>query len=77
MLPEGYGGFVNAKVVTDTINNFCASTDERIGSEHVPNCCKNTSGNIEELSEAKKRVKIHLPGSIFLCITWTWIVKMR
>ncbi|XP_053364866.1 F-box DNA helicase 1 [Clarias gariepinus] len=69
VLPEGYGGFVNAKVVTDTINNFCASTDERIGSEHVPNCCKNTSGNIEELSEAKKRMFAHYAGSIWKKMT--------
>ncbi|XP_036419690.1 F-box DNA helicase 1 isoform X2 [Colossoma macropomum] len=53
-LPEGRGGFVNAKVVTQTINNFCASTDTYIGTQHVPKVYRNTNGRDECPDEAKK-----------------------
>ncbi|KAI4874006.1 hypothetical protein NFI96_027836, partial [Prochilodus magdalenae] len=53
-LPEGRGGFVNAKVVTQTINNFCASTDRRIGTQHVPDVYRNTNGRDERPDENKK-----------------------
>ncbi|KAF5897197.1 F-box DNA helicase 1-like isoform X2, partial [Clarias magur] len=69
VLPEGRGGFVNAKVVTDTINNFCSSTDERIGSVHVPNRYRNTNGNVEELSEYKKRMFADDAASIWKKMT--------
>ncbi|XP_051544613.1 F-box DNA helicase 1-like [Myxocyprinus asiaticus] len=44
ILPKGHGGFVNAKVVTQTINNFWASVDQRVGPQHVPREYKNTQG---------------------------------
>ncbi|KAL7882540.1 hypothetical protein SRHO_G00001980 [Serrasalmus rhombeus] len=53
-LPEGRGGFVNAKVVTQTINNFCASTDPYIDTQHVPSVYRNTNGRDERPDEAKK-----------------------
>ncbi|XP_066523204.1 F-box DNA helicase 1 isoform X2 [Hoplias malabaricus] len=53
-LPEGRGGFVNAKVVTQTINNFCASSDMHVGTQHVPDVYRNTSGLDEHPDEAKK-----------------------
>lgn len=56
VLPEGRGGFVNAKVVTQTINNFCSSSDEYVGPQHVPERYKNTTGREECLTEAKKKV---------------------
>ncbi|XP_022527587.2 F-box DNA helicase 1 [Astyanax mexicanus] len=55
-LPVGRGGFVNAKVVTQTINNFCASTDERIGTQHVPRVYKNNHGRDECPDETKKKL---------------------
>ncbi|XP_072529110.1 F-box DNA helicase 1 [Salminus brasiliensis] len=55
-LPEGRGGYVNAKVVTQTINNFCASTDEHIGTQHVPCVYKNTHGREERPDESKKKL---------------------
>ncbi|XP_047659707.1 F-box DNA helicase 1 isoform X2 [Tachysurus fulvidraco] len=55
VLPEGHGGFVNAKVVTETINNYCSSTDECIGPQHVPERYKNTNGREECPTEHKKK----------------------
>ncbi|XP_076861290.1 F-box DNA helicase 1-like [Brachyhypopomus gauderio] len=56
VLPEKRGGFVNAKVVTQTINNFCASTEARIGPQHVPDVFKNTQGHEERPSDAKRNL---------------------
>lgn len=36
VLPEGRGGFVKAKIVTMTLNNFMASADQEISQQHVP-----------------------------------------
>lgn len=44
VLPKGHGGFVNAKVVTQTLHNYWASIDQRVGSQHVPPEYKNTHG---------------------------------
>ncbi|XP_060745142.1 F-box DNA helicase 1 isoform X1 [Tachysurus vachellii] len=55
VLPAGHGGFVNAKVVTETINNYCSSTDEHIGPQHVPERYKNTNGREECPTEYKKK----------------------
>ncbi|XP_016137146.1 F-box DNA helicase 1-like [Sinocyclocheilus grahami] len=44
VLPKGLGGFVNAKVVTQTLHNFWASVDQCVGPEHVPHKYKNTHG---------------------------------
>ncbi|XP_030631099.1 F-box DNA helicase 1 [Chanos chanos] len=55
VLPKGHGGFVNAKIITQTINTYCCSTDQCIGPEHVPREYKNTSGKVERPDEAKKK----------------------
>uniref|UniRef100_A0A673MZN2 F-box DNA helicase 1 n=1 Tax=Sinocyclocheilus rhinocerous TaxID=307959 RepID=A0A673MZN2_9TELE len=44
VLPKGLGGFVNAKVVTQTLHNFWASVNQCVGPEHVPHKYKNTHG---------------------------------
>uniref|UniRef100_A0A671RSG7 F-box DNA helicase 1 n=1 Tax=Sinocyclocheilus anshuiensis TaxID=1608454 RepID=A0A671RSG7_9TELE len=44
VLPKGLGGFVNAKVVTQTLHNFWASVDQCVCPEHVPHKYKNTHG---------------------------------
>ncbi|KAK3544963.1 hypothetical protein QTP86_029943 [Hemibagrus guttatus] len=59
VLPKGRGGFVNAKVVTETINNYCSSTDECIGPQHVPDHYRNTNGLEECPSESKKKEFAH------------------
>ncbi|XP_059366881.1 F-box DNA helicase 1-like isoform X1 [Carassius carassius] len=54
VLPEGLGGFVNAKVVTQTLRTFWASVDNCVGSEHVPHKYKNTHGMPEYPDHHKK-----------------------
>ncbi|XP_043092103.1 F-box DNA helicase 1 isoform X2 [Puntigrus tetrazona] len=54
VLPKGLGGFVNAKVVTQTLQNYWASVDRRIGPEHVPHEYKNTNGLLECPDDHKK-----------------------
>lgn len=58
VLPKGWGGFVYAKVVSQTITNFCASKDERITSQHVPLKYKNQRGLVEVPDSEKKAVSI-------------------
>ncbi len=57
VLPKGLGGFVNAKVVTQTLHNFWASIDQCVGPEHVPHKYKNTHGMSEYPSDQQKMVK--------------------
>lgn len=57
VLPKDHGGFVNAKVVTQTMNSYMASTDQRIGRQHVPWEYKNTRGHMVRPDEEQRRVK--------------------
>ncbi|KAJ8411248.1 hypothetical protein AAFF_G00172540 [Aldrovandia affinis] len=54
VLPKGLGGFVNAKVVTHTINAFLASAEERIDIDHVPREYKNTNGQTKQPDHTEK-----------------------
>ncbi|KAK7149839.1 hypothetical protein R3I94_009223 [Phoxinus phoxinus] len=54
ILPEGLGGFVNAKVVTQTLHNYWASIDQRVGPQHVPSEYKNTRGKTQYPSEQQR-----------------------
>ncbi|MCJ8743048.1 hypothetical protein PDJAM_G00089460 [Pangasius djambal] len=69
VLPDGRGGFVNAKVVTQTINNFCSSTDECIGPQHVPDRYKNTTGREECTTESKRKLFAHDAQNIWKKMT--------
>ncbi|KAJ8245470.1 hypothetical protein GJAV_G00271090 [Gymnothorax javanicus] len=55
VLPKGLGGFVNAKVVTQTINAFFASADTHITIDHVPDEYKNTNGQMKRPSDTEKQ----------------------
>ena len=57
VLPKGWGGFVYAKVVSQTVNNFCASRDERVMSQHVPSEYRNQRGVMEHPDEEKRTVR--------------------
>ncbi|XP_041110648.1 F-box DNA helicase 1 [Polyodon spathula] len=57
VLPEGRGGFVRAKLVTQTLQTFFASADRTITTDHVPMQCKNTRGEME-LVEHTEKLKI-------------------
>ncbi|XP_028810468.1 F-box DNA helicase 1 [Denticeps clupeoides] len=54
VLPKGWGGFIYAKVVTTTINTFCASADPCISTGHVPDKYTNTKGLVERPDLYKK-----------------------
>ncbi|XP_053544195.1 F-box DNA helicase 1 isoform X2 [Ictalurus punctatus] len=69
VLPKGRGGFVNAKVVTQTINNFCSSTDECIGPQHVPNRYRNTNGREECPTESKRKEFAYDAQNIWMKMT--------
>ncbi|XP_055793744.1 F-box DNA helicase 1 isoform X2 [Salvelinus fontinalis] len=55
VLPKGSGGFVNAKVVTLTLNTYMASVDTHITPNHVPNTYKNTHGKLTVPDRNAKR----------------------
>lgn len=44
VLAEGKGGFIRAKLVCKTLENFFASADEELTIDHVPIWCKNNQG---------------------------------
>uniref|UniRef100_A0A4W5QP50 F-box DNA helicase 1 n=1 Tax=Hucho hucho TaxID=62062 RepID=A0A4W5QP50_9TELE len=56
VLPKGSGGFVNAKVVTLTLNAYMASADTHITPNHVPNTYKNTHGKVTVPDRNAKRM---------------------
>ncbi|KAI1882341.1 hypothetical protein AGOR_G00249690 [Albula goreensis] len=55
VLPDGLGGYVNAKVVTQTIKAFFASPDEFISIDHVPQEYKNTNGQMKQPTLMEKQ----------------------
>ncbi|XP_045554602.1 F-box DNA helicase 1-like [Salmo salar] len=54
VLPKGSGGFVNAKVVTLTLNAYMASANTHITPNHIPNTYKNTHGTVGFLAHYVK-----------------------
>ncbi|XP_054480308.1 F-box DNA helicase 1 [Anoplopoma fimbria] len=56
VLPEGRGGFANAKVVATTLNAFMASPDEAITVEHVPSSRKAKNDQRVIIMDAEKKL---------------------
>uniref|UniRef100_A0A3Q1GA91 DNA 3'-5' helicase n=1 Tax=Acanthochromis polyacanthus TaxID=80966 RepID=A0A3Q1GA91_9TELE len=56
VLPKGRGGFVNAKVVTTTLNTFMASADETITTRHVPSRYTSHNGVEKIISSDDQRL---------------------
>uniref|UniRef100_A0A3P9IRP0 F-box DNA helicase 1 n=1 Tax=Oryzias latipes TaxID=8090 RepID=A0A3P9IRP0_ORYLA len=56
VLPPGRGGFAKAKVVATTLQNFMASTDAVISTEHVPSCYPSCDGNFEWIPESEQKL---------------------
>lgn len=56
VLPEGRAGFIRAKLVVKTLENFFASADENIETDHVPIWCKNTRGEREPVAPLDQQV---------------------
>lgn len=58
VLPKGSGGFVNAKVVTLTLNAYMASANTHITPNHIPNTYKNTHGTVTVPNRNAKRLSV-------------------
>ncbi|XP_075408541.1 F-box DNA helicase 1 isoform X1 [Tenrec ecaudatus] len=54
VLTEGKGGFIRAKLVCKTLENFFASADEELTIDHVPIWCKNTQGQRVMVEQSEK-----------------------
>ena len=56
VLTEGKGGFIRAKLVCKTLENFFASADEELTIDHVPIWCKNSQGQRVMVEQSEKLV---------------------
>ncbi|XP_032737544.1 F-box DNA helicase 1 isoform X3 [Lontra canadensis] len=54
VLAEGKGGFIRAKLVCKTLENFFASADEELTIDHVPIWCKNSQGQRVTVEQSEK-----------------------
>ncbi|NXC42780.1 FBH1 helicase, partial [Penelope pileata] len=55
---EGQSLFIRGKTVSQTLENFFASSDEEICQEHTPNWFKNTHGERRLVSPEEKRINV-------------------
>ncbi|NXG90665.1 FBH1 helicase, partial [Stercorarius parasiticus] len=55
---EGQSLFVRGKTVSQTLENFFASSDDEICEEHAPIWFKNTHGERKLVSQAEKRINV-------------------
>ncbi|XP_014738013.1 PREDICTED: F-box DNA helicase 1, partial [Sturnus vulgaris] len=53
---KGQSLFIRGKMVSQTLENFFASSDEEICEEHTPLWFKNTQGLVEQVSREEKRI---------------------
>lgn len=59
VLTEGKGGFIRAKLVCKTLENFFASADEELTIDHVPIWCKNSHGQRVMVEQNEKLNGVH------------------
>ncbi|KAM7322556.1 hypothetical protein ACRRTK_018061 [Alexandromys fortis] len=59
VLAEGKGGFIRAKLVCKTLENFFASADEELTIDHVPIWCKNSQGQRVMVEQSEKLNGVH------------------
>ncbi|XP_068805134.1 F-box DNA helicase 1 isoform X3 [Struthio camelus] len=55
---KGQSLFVRGKTVTQTLENFFASSDEEISEEHTPIWFKNTHGMRDAVSQEEKKINV-------------------
>ncbi|XP_069834993.1 F-box DNA helicase 1 [Dendropsophus ebraccatus] len=58
VLPEGKAGFIRAKLVVKTLENFFASADDTIERDHVPIWSKNNRGEREMVSPSDQQFTV-------------------
>lgn len=61
VLAEGKGGFIRAKLVCKTLENFFASADDELTIDHVPIWCKNSQGQRVMVEQSEKLVSVSVP----------------
>uniref|UniRef100_A0A8C0XJW6 DNA 3'-5' helicase n=1 Tax=Castor canadensis TaxID=51338 RepID=A0A8C0XJW6_CASCN len=54
VLADGKAGFIRAKLVCKTLENFFASADEELTIDHVPIWCKNSQGQRVMVEQSEK-----------------------
>ncbi|XP_036316815.1 F-box DNA helicase 1 isoform X2 [Pipistrellus kuhlii] len=54
VLAEGKAGFIRAKLVCKTLENFFASADDELNVDHVPIWCKDTHGQRVMVEQSEK-----------------------
>ncbi|XP_023609347.1 F-box DNA helicase 1 isoform X4 [Myotis lucifugus] len=54
ILAEGKGGFIRAKLVCKTLENFFASADDELTIDHVPIWCKDSHGQRVMVEQSEK-----------------------
>ncbi|XP_005869563.1 PREDICTED: F-box DNA helicase 1 isoform X2 [Myotis brandtii] len=54
VLAEGKGGFIRAKLVCKTLENFFASADDELTIDHVPIWCKDSHGQRVMVEQSEK-----------------------
>ncbi|KAM4036721.1 F-box DNA helicase 1 isoform 2-T2 [Anomaloglossus baeobatrachus] len=65
VLPEGEGGFIRAKLVVKTLENFLASADEVIERDHVPIWSKNNRGEREMVTLIQQQFAVREADKIW------------
>lgn len=63
---EGQSIFIRGKTVSQTLENFFASSDEEICEEHTPVWFKNTHGERKLVTPEEKRVSTHVERRVGL-----------
>ncbi|XP_073508566.1 F-box DNA helicase 1 isoform X2 [Phyllobates terribilis] len=65
VLPAGEAGFIRAKLVVKTLENFLASADEAIERDHVPIWCKNNRGEREMVTLVQQQFAVREANKIW------------
>ncbi|XP_075713612.1 F-box DNA helicase 1 isoform X4 [Rhinoderma darwinii] len=65
ILPEGEAGFIRAKLVVKTLENFFASADEAIETDHVPIWCKNNRGERKMVTPREQQFAVREADKIW------------
>ncbi|NXX19853.1 FBH1 helicase, partial [Podargus strigoides] len=55
---DGQSLFIRGKTVSKTLENFFASSDDKISEEHAPVWFKNTRGETRLMSQAEKQISV-------------------
>nr|XP_061809534.1 F-box DNA helicase 1-like [Nerophis lumbriciformis] len=66
VLPKGRGGFLKAKIVLQTLQNFLSSVDPAIGLKHVPSVQVRLRGSVNYINESEKALYLEDAETIWM-----------